>query len=63
MENVSTEALARNKEHYLGCKDKAEKYDDVLWHMQQMSKYNKLTLKRLGHLFQNVILISNVVQH
>ena len=25
MESVSTEVLDKNKEHYLGCKDKAEK--------------------------------------
>ena len=42
MENVSTWVLDKNKEHYLRCKDKAEKLYDVLRHIQlHMSKYKK----------------------
>ena len=40
-ENVSTGVLV-NKEHYLKCKDKAEKSYDVLKHIQlHMSKKKK----------------------
>ena len=45
MENASTGELVKSKEHYLRCKDKAEKSYDVLrlreWHM---SKYDKKTM-------------------
>ena len=40
MGNVSTGVLDKNKEHYLKCKDKAEKSYDVLRKIQlQMLKY------------------------
>ena len=42
MEKVSRGAIDQNKEHYLRCKDKADKSCDMLRHMQlDMSKYNK----------------------
>ena len=41
-ENVSTGVIDENKEHYLRCKDKAEKSYDVLRNTQfNMSKYKK----------------------
>ena len=42
MENVSTEVLDKNKEHYLRSKNKPEKSHEVLRHIQlHMSKYKK----------------------
>ena len=42
MENVSTGVLDENTEHYLRCREKAEKSCDVLRHVQlHMSKYKK----------------------
>ena len=42
MENVSTGVLDKDKQHYLRCRDKAEKSHDVLRHVQlHMSKYKK----------------------
>ena len=34
IENVRTGVLDKNKEHYLRCKDNAEKSDDVVRHIQ-----------------------------
>ena len=43
MENVSTGVLDKNKEHYLRCKDKAEKSHDVISHIElHMPKYKKM---------------------
>ena len=39
MENVSTEVLGKNKEHYLRSGDKAKKYDILRQILSYMSKY------------------------
>ena len=42
MENFCTGVLGKNKEHYLRCKNKAEKSYGVFRHIQlHMSQYNK----------------------
>ena len=42
MENASTGVLDKNKEHYLRCKDKAEKLCDIYVKIQKMKIYNPL---------------------
>ena len=45
MENVSTGVLDKNKEHYLRCKDKAEKSYDVSIHIElYMSKWKEMKI-------------------
>ena len=60
MENVSTGVLEKNEEHYLGSKDKAEKWYDVSrymqLHMSKYKKYNKDILSIMSNLQPNCCL-------
>ena len=61
MENVSTGVLDKSKEHYLRCKDKAEKSYDVIRHiLSRMSKYKNWRFTMVPSWQGNAFCISSV---